>query len=66
MAEVTGQKESRPVRDRAAHWKENEVNTGILSTALSAVCFLLAFTYLRGIEQLLVISLGGLLAGGGK
>jgi len=58
------QKENRPTCDRAAHRKENEVTTGVLSTALSAVCFLLAFTYLQGTEQLLLISLGGLLIGG--
>jgi len=59
------QKENRPTCDRAAHRKENEVTTGILSTAACAICFLLAFTYLRGTEQLLLISLGGMLATGG-
>jgi len=43
-----------------------EAITGVLTTAACAVCFLLAFTYLRGTEQLLLASIGGLLAGGGK
>jgi hypothetical protein len=47
-----------------ASW-EKEATTGILTTAACAVCFLLAFAYLRGTEQLLLASIGGMLATGG-
>ena len=46
------------------HQTTKEATTGILTTGSAAICFLLAFTYLHGTEQLLLISLGGLLAGG--
>jgi len=59
------QKENRPTCDRAAHRKENEVTTGVLSTA-GAICFLVAFTYFHGTEQLLLISLSAMLIGGSR
>ena len=65
MAEVTGQKETRDLRSRESDHQTNNATTGILSTTVGVVCFLLAFTFLRGTEQLLVVSLGGLLATGG-
>jgi hypothetical protein len=57
--EIPAQRE--PSRDRR---RDKNLLTGTLSTAACAVCFLLAFTYLHGIEQLLLVSLGGMLAGG--
>jgi hypothetical protein len=39
--------------------------TGILTTAGCAVCFLVALTFCHGTEQLLLVSIGGLLATGG-
>ena len=38
-----------------------EATTGILSTAISAVCFLAAFTFCHGAEQLLLVIVGGIL-----
>jgi hypothetical protein len=49
-----------------AHQTGEEATTGILTTAACALCFLLAFTYLHGTEQLLLISLGGMLIGGSR
>jgi hypothetical protein len=46
-----------------ASW-EKEATMHALTTAACAVCFLLAFTS-HGAEQLFVVALGGLLAGGG-
>jgi hypothetical protein len=65
MAEVT-KKESRPTCDRTTNAEENRRSSAIsvLTTAISAVCFLLAFTFLHGTEQLLLASVGALLAGG--
>jgi hypothetical protein len=61
---TTPQTQSRPTCDRTAH-QTGEVTTGILSTAFGAVCFLVAFAFLRGTEQLLAVSAAGLLASGG-
>ena len=47
-----------------ASW-EKEATMHALTTALSALCLLVAFTLLRGTEQLLLASVGGLLATGG-
>jgi hypothetical protein len=46
--------------------QDEEATTGALTTGAAAICFLLAFTFLRGTEQLLLASVGGLLAGGAK
>jgi hypothetical protein len=43
-----------------------KANTDILTTAAGAIVILLAFTCSHGVEQLLLVSLGGLLAGGTK
>ena len=48
-----------------AHQTGEEANTGIVTTAGCAVCFLVAFAFLHGTEQLLFVSLGALLATGG-
>ena len=63
---MTDKKESRPTCDRTTHRRRNNAITDILSTAGCGLCFLLAFTYLRGTEQLLLVSLGGLLVGGSR
>jgi hypothetical protein len=47
-----------------AHQTGEEANTGIVTTAGCAICFLVAFTFLRGTEQLLLASVGGMLIGG--
>jgi hypothetical protein len=48
------------------HQTTKEVTLSVVSTALSAVCFLLAFTYFRGTEQLMLVSLAGMLIGGAR
>jgi hypothetical protein len=60
------QEKSRPTCDRTTHQRRNNATTGTLTTGAAAICFLVAFTYLRGTEQLLVASVGGLLIGGAK
>jgi hypothetical protein len=63
---------SAPDKEKASTQREpsrgrpEEVTFPALTTAACAVCFLLAFTYTHGPEQLLLASLGGLLAGGLK
>jgi hypothetical protein len=63
---------SEPDKEKASTQREpsrggpEEVTFPVLSTAACAVCFLVAFTFLRGTEQLLLASLGGLLIGGAK
>ena len=52
--------------NRAAHQTGEEATMRTLTTSLAAICFLLAFTFLRGTEQLLVASVGGLLSGGSR
>jgi hypothetical protein len=60
-------KASRPACDRTAHHQTGEeVTTGVLSTAAGVICFLVAFTFCSGTEQLLLISLGGMLIGGSR
>jgi hypothetical protein len=57
--------ENRDLVSRGSHdHQTKEVTPLALSTAACAVCFLLAFTFLHGVEQLLLVSLGGMLAGG--
>ena len=60
------EKESRPTYDRTTDRRRNNATMGILTTAGCAVCFLVAFMCLHGTEQLLLVSLGGILALGGS
>jgi hypothetical protein len=46
--------------------QDEEATMGILSTAGAAICFLVAFTFCHGTEQLLLASVGGLLIGGSR
>jgi hypothetical protein len=65
---MSTQKENRDLASRGSHDHQTNVEaiTGALTTAAGAICFLLAFTYLHGTEQLLLASLGGLLIGGAR
>lgn len=58
------EKESRPTCDRTTDQRRNNATMGILSTAGAAICFLVAFTFCHGTEQLLLASVGGLLIRG--
>ena len=58
-------KASRPTCDRTTHQRRNNATMGTLTTAACAVCFLVAFTFCHGTEQLLLASVGGFLAAGG-
>jgi hypothetical protein len=62
---MTDKKENRPTCDRTTHRRRNNAITDILSTAACGLCFLLA-AHLTGTDQLIAISLGGLLAFGGS
>jgi uncharacterized membrane protein YkgB len=60
-----GQKEKRPGVNRGVH-QTVEATKQALATGLGAVWLLVAFSCLRGAEQLLLGSVGGLLVGGLK
>jgi hypothetical protein len=63
----TPAKENRDLVSRGSHdHQTKEVTPLALSTAACAVCFLLAFTFLHGTEQLLLVSVGGMLIGGAR
>jgi hypothetical protein len=62
----TPAKENRDLVSRGSHDHQinEEATMGALTTSLGAVAMLLAFTCSHGTEQLLLASLGALLAGG--
>jgi hypothetical protein len=68
MAEVTEKEKRLDQREpvEATIRQDVEATNDALATGAAAICFLLAFTFLRGTEQLLLASLGGLLAGAAK
>jgi hypothetical protein len=61
------EKETRTLRVRESDHQEKKLTlTHTLSIAACAVCFLLAFSFLHGTQQLLLISLGVMLIGGSR
>jgi hypothetical protein len=59
------EKETRTLRVRESDRRRSEATMGILSTAACGLCFLLS-AHLTGTDQLIAISLGGMLALGGS